>query len=228
MDNKLLLKKFQKFKKNIKQFVIDQKSSVEDIHELRLDCREMFSLMSADDRFYKPLKKVIKISNSIRDIDVFHEEYLDSLPKHIRSKLKIKTIRKYTDKSRNKKLSKLYTYLELLDIPKGVEFEREDSNNALISKVQLISPNQEELHKYRIFIKKRLYKEKNSFVINKKLVKILTNIKNILGTINDNINGLKRLKSYNIDDIVLKEIEDYTENKNLRIFKKFKELESKF
>ena len=81
MDDKLLLKKLQEYKKFVKQFIVDLKNSVEDIHTLRINSRELHSLISADDPFYPQLKRVIKLSNKIRDIDVFFEVYLHSLPK---------------------------------------------------------------------------------------------------------------------------------------------------
>jgi len=222
MDSEFLLKKLQEFKKLLSIFVKSNKNDIEEVHKLRVRSRELFSLLSVDDIFYNKLKKVIKLSNKIRDIDVFFEVYLDSLPKKYITKLDIKSLTYTANKSRKKKLYKLHLYLESLEVPTTIEFQYEESTLNKIDENELTSPNQVELHKYRIFIKKRLYKEKTSSLVDENKIKILTIIKDILGTINDNINGLNILKSYDIDPDLIKEIQDFTQKENLKLFKEFK------
>jgi len=226
MDNELLVKKLRDFKKYVEIFVKYHKGSVENIHKLRTSSRELFSLLSVDNMFYNRLKKVIKISNKIRDIDVFFKIYLNSLPNKYITKLDIKTITDSANKSREKKLDKLHAYLISLVIPDIIEFKYEEVQFSLMDTDEFSLSNTSELHKYRIFIKKRIYKEKNSSPRNEKKVKKLTRIKDLLGTINDNINGLNMLKSYNIKIELFKQIQDFTQNKNTKLFKEFLELDN--
>jgi CHAD domain-containing protein len=78
MENKQVDKKLQEFKKVVKHFRKKSLQSAEDIHTLRIKCRELFSLLSKDDTLAKSVKKVISLSNEIRDIDVFFSDYLAS------------------------------------------------------------------------------------------------------------------------------------------------------
>jgi CHAD domain-containing protein len=222
MNTLSLREKLKKYKKFVQEFTLKNKSSVEDIHKLRVKSRELYSLIDHDEPFYKRIKKVIKLSNKVRDLDVFFEEYLKSLPKKIFKKLDVKSIKKYNDLIRDKNIEKLHTYLSMfLDIPESVNFKYEEKEFD-ISNIDDLKLEPKELHKYRIYIKKRLFKEKNSYPLNKKKIKLLTNIKDILGHINDNNNGYKRLQTYNIDELVLKEIEIYTKKQNGILFEKFK------
>lgn len=222
MNTVSLRDKLKKYKKFVQEFTLKNKNGVEDIHKLRVKSRELYSLIDHDDPFFKRIKKVIKLSNKVRDLDVFFEEYLNSLPKKLFKKLDIESIAKYNDLIRSENIEKLHTYLNMfLDIPESVNFKYEEKEFD-ISNLDRLEYSPKELHKYRIYIKKRLFKEKNSYPLNKKKIKLLTNIKDILGHINDNYNGCKRLQTYNIDDLVLKDIEIYTKKQNGILFEKFK------
>lgn len=222
MNTLSLVDKLKKYRKYVKEFASKSKDGVEDIHSLRVKSRELFSLIDRNDPFFKRIKKVIKLSNKVRDLDVFFEEYLNSLPKKLFKKLDVESIAKYNELIRKENIKKLHIYLNMfLNIPKNVNFKYEEKEFDL-SKVDDLEFDSKELHKYRIYIKKRLFKEKNSYPLNKKKIKLLTNIKDILGHINDNNNGYKKLQTYNIDAVILKEIERYTIKQNSILFEKFK------
>lgn len=223
MNDKLLLIKLKKFRKYIEEFVLHGKSGVEEVHELRVNSRELHSLVSKKEPFYAKLKKVIKLSNKIRDIDVFVEEYLRFLAKKEITALDITGIKKSVNKKREKSINGLYSYLKSLSIPDSVKFESA-VNISMIENKTLAKLNQKELHKYRIYIKKRLYLEKNSSAKDKKRIKTLTKIKDLLGTINDYYNGLKRLSSYRIKHKLYKEIKALTREENLKLFNKLKSI----
>ena len=216
-----LLKKLKSYKNYVKEFVLLEKIAIEDIHELRVNTRELYSLVDDAEVFYKSLRQVIKLSNKIRDIDVFFEDYLDELPRKYLTKAEKKAIKNIENKSRRKKLYKLNKYLESLVVPSEVKFK------CIKSKIKISTPRklilkQKTLHKYRIYIKKRLYQEKNKILLNKIRIKTLIEIKNILGTINDNTNGLKRLETYNQKPINFEKISKFTNIENEKLFKKFK------
>ena len=221
MNSEHLLQKFQEYKKIVKSSAI----SVEEIHKLRVRSRELLSLISADSLLYAQVKKVIKLSNKIRDIDVFYETYIDCLPKKYISRLNLQNIVNHTEKSREKKILKLHLYLEYLEIAQTIE-SREDESRFYITTIDPpISLNQVELHKYRIFVKKNLYNEKNSFPRNEKIIKTLSKIKDLLGDINDNMNGLNRLRSFDVEDGLFQEIDSFTQEQNLKLFREFEKLD---
>ncbi|MDP2893508.1 MAG: CHAD domain-containing protein [Sulfurimonas sp.] len=218
METKQVDKKLQEFKKVVKHFRKKSLQSAEDIHTLRIKCRELFSLLSKDDTLAKSVKKVISLSNEIRDIDVFFSDYLTALPKKQIKKVKEEISSKAKDNVREKEVKKLRKYLKNLQIPKSVEQKAEEKTPQNLVTMKLPELHKKKLHKYRIYIKKKLYIEKNSSVKNKKKIKILTDVKDILGAINDNYNGLKRLESYDIKESLYKKIKKFTQKENRKLY----------
>lgn len=219
--------KLKEFKKYLKDFAEYQKSGVEDIHRLRVLTREIFSLLHVEDTIYKRVKKVIKISNKIRDLDVFLENYLESLPKRYKTKLDMKSIVDSTNASRESEVEKLHAYLKSLIITQSTRYADLEEKIDFANSSEL-SLNQMELHKYRIYIKKVLFREQNSSTPNEKKIKLLKKIKDILGSINDNANGFTRLSEYNIEANLLSKIEEFTHKQNLKLFKEFKKSNDKY
>ncbi len=225
MKTKSLLKKFQI---KMHKFVAKKKCSVKAIHSLRVDCRKILSLLTKDTPLYTKLKKIIKLTNTIRDMDVFLDYYLASLPKEYGAKLELDTMHAHINKRRKKKLSKLYAHLKSFEMPKKMEVKHRERNTLPALSSEVPSLNQAQLHPYRIQIKRRLYTELNSQFIDEKKVNILKEIKDILGSINDNFNGLERIKAYSIDEKLFEQISAYTERENLKLFQEFKKLDSQY
>lgn len=224
MENELLVKKLKAYKKYVKDFVSHTKQSVDDIHTLRVHSRELSSLIRMDDPFYPKLKKLIKASNTIRDIDVFLETYLASLPKNLKTRLDIKSIKRSVKKKREKQTEKIHTFLRSLSIPKSVLLQEADEAPFSDNDTKLPALEQTKLHKYRISIKKRLYNEKNRIPKDKQRIRTLTQIKDLLGSINDNYNGLKRLAAYQIKPKLHDRIHAFTDKENLRLYMVVKEI----
>jgi phosphohistidine phosphatase len=218
MKTKSFLTKLQKLHK---------KSGVKSIHSLRVHCREILSLISTNNKFYITLKKIIKFTNKIRDLDVFLYDYLDSLPKKFQNQIDLKMIKKNIKKSRKKELSKIHDHLISFNVPKYIELE-DKRCDLFPSFTESLSLNQSQLHKYRIYIKKRLYIELNSDFGDEKKVKILRILKNLLGDINDNFNGIKRLKLLGVEDRSFSQIHKYTEKQNRKLYKEFKKLNKQY
>ncbi|MBS4069360.1 MAG: CHAD domain-containing protein [Sulfurimonas sp.] len=218
MENKQVDKKLQEFKKVVKHFRKKSLQSAEDIHTLRIKCRELFSLLSKDDTLAKSVKKVISLSNEIRDIDVFFSDYLAALPKKQRKKVKEEISSKAKDDGREKKIKKLHKYLKNLKIPKSIEQKIQEETEQNLVAMEFPKLHKKKLHKYRIYIKKKLYIEKNSSVKNEKKIKILTDVKDILGAINDNYNGLERLSNYGVKGKLYKKIEKFTQKENRKLY----------
>jgi len=226
METLLIVNKLEDFKLFFELFRNSKKEGIEDIHTLRIKSRELLSLSDSNDLFYKQLKKVIKVSNKIRDIDVFIEFYCASLPKKYKKKLDLQTIINSENIQREKQVKKLHFYLNSLVLPNKIKMKTQESMEH-VKKLKKPKLNRQELHKYRIFIKTRLYNKKNSSSENLKRVERLKKMKDILGTINDNMNGIKKLSAYDIKLTLLKKIKKSTKKQNMKLFRKFKILDKK-
>lgn len=225
MENALLAKKLEKFKEFIKHFTKKSLRSADDIHSLRIKCRELFSLLEKSDTFARSVKKVISLSNEIRDIDVFFDEYLESLPKKYRKKIKEEISEKAKEGGRKKEINELHKYLKNLKIPNSAEQKTEEETEQKLVAMKFPKFDKKKLHKYRIYIKKRLYVEKNSSPKDEKKIKNLTDIKDALGAINDNYNGLERLRSYGVKEKLYEKIERYTQEENVKLYEKIRGVE---
>lgn len=222
MENVLLAKKLEKFEEFINRFTKKSLQSADDIHTLRIKCRELFSLLDKEGAFAKSVKKVISLSNEIRDIDVFFDDYLKSLPKKQRKKVLEQISEKAKDGVRKKEIKKLHSYLKNLEVPKSAEQKTEEEAAQNLVTMEFPKFDKKKLHKYRIYIKKRLYIEKNSSSKDENKIKILTDIKDALGAINDNYNGLDRLKNYGVKEKLYKKIEKFTQEENAKLYEKLK------
>lgn len=215
---------------NIDGFVknFGKKNSIEDIHSLRTRTRELLSLISRRDALWSALKGIISRSNKIRDIDVFFEYYLASLPKRYIKKLNMPSIKERMSKRRTKELKKLHDYLGSLSLPSDIKLSRKRIKKAsYMSAESIVSPYQKELHKYRIHVKERLYAAKNTTPSDHKKIKMLTKIKDVLGHIHDNINGVEMLKKICKKEKVVKKIKEFTCKQDAKLFDKFKKLDGK-
>ncbi len=221
-----LNKKLKSLDKTIKTLLVDGDDSINKVHNLRKKTRELLSLVSSSDPFYSKLKKIIKISNHIRDIDVFLSTYLTSLKSTYKQQLNLNKIMQISKNSRNKFFNQLYIYLEKLYIPHSVKCK--NMTQYVSSPINFDNDSllfeQKVLHKYRIYIKNELYRTKNQTIKNKRRIELLTKIKDLLGNINDNYNGLARLKKFNIKTKLFEEIEEQTIKKNIKYFDKVKKL----
>jgi CHAD domain-containing protein len=217
MISKLQKMKLKEFNKYVKLFVIEKRDSVEDVHRLRLKARELYSLLDTGEPFYAELKstikKILKITNQVRDVDVFLGEYITLLPHDYSAKLDLDLIQKDTQKERSKDIKLLHRYLFHIKSTKALKFDYEKSLFSLEDKKQL--------HKYRIYIKKSLYHEKNNLIRDERMIEVLTNIKDSLGAINDNYNAIKRLESFDVDKKLLKKIKKETLQRDKVLFEEF-------
>jgi hypothetical protein len=140
------------------------------------------------------------------------------LPKKQRKKVKEEISSKAKDDGREKEIKKLHKYLKNLKIPKSIEQKIQEETEQNLVAMEFPKLHKKKLHKYRIYIKKKLYIEKNSSVKDEKKIKILTDVKDILGVINDNYNGLDRLKNYDIKESLYEKIKKFTQKENRKLY----------
>lgn len=225
METNLLREKVKALKLLYDELLESSSAEVEEIHELRKQTREVLSLISQKDSFYKELKKVIKITNEIRDIDVFQTLFLENLPKKLKHKLDLKTLHRTLQEIRKSYIAQLLEYLKFFLFPANITFEIKQKEQLREIPLQKLDPNfdQKKLHKYRIYIKKLLYNYKNFLPKEKKVIKKLEAIKDHLGHINDNFNALKRLE--HLESGHLNDIKKYVEKENSKSLKKIDKLD---
>jgi len=220
MNSTVIEKKSNALKKYIDNFVNKKCDNVEDIHNLRTKSRELLSLLSKEELFYSNIKKTIKLSNNIRDIDVFVNEYLQSLSPYYSRQINTALLLELIKKDRKKEYEELLRYLKTFSIP-NVIHPINEKNDFVIEKCKL-KYNKKKLHKFRIYIKKLLYNVKNNYPNEKNKIELLTQIKDLLGSINDNKNALKRLNRHYKDKKILKVVKRFTKSQNKEYYKKAK------
>ncbi len=222
MKSGQLLDKLQKlYLKVLKDDAMDIKS----IHKLRAKTREVISHTDKKDKAYKKLKKIIKLTNEIRDIDVFQSEFLENLPVRYTQNISLNSMLKKLQEQREKYCKSLKNYLVKFKIPKKLTTKKDiDTTYIDIPKEKITSKlSDKELHKYRIYIKNRLYYYKLFYPNEKKMIKKLTKLKDYLGFIHDNFNAQKRIISFYPH--IEKELKEYIEKENQKLFKKISHIE---
>lgn len=224
MKNYLLNQKLKSLTGTI-HLVLTSQDSVNTVHQLRKETRELLSLVSKQDPFYPQLKKIIKLSNEIRDLDVFFATFLTSLKPNYQKSLKSKEIAIHSIKQRKKLFARLCFSLQNLPIPSILTPKKRQNISPSLTKKPLFF-EQKSLHKYRITIKNILYSlEHHSEKKDKKKIKILTQLKDLLGKINDNFNGIKRLDKFQlVERKIFKKIKQNTLKKNTKYFHKVQKL----
>jgi CHAD domain-containing protein len=218
--------KLKKYKKKIDNYIKSNKADQEEIHALRVATREMYSLLDSDMPLSKEMKKIIKLSNVIRDIDVFVDVYLKFLPREYTSMVDLKEVLALCNKHRKKEVVILHKYLKTFVLPKHLDYQAQELKSKLNeTKKEALRFDKKDLHRYRIRVKKALFQEKNMQEKNKDKIKLLTKMKDILGEINDKMNGVQRLKDYDTEPAILERIENFTQKYNKILFDRFKKIE---
>lgn len=208
MLSELQQHKLKEFKKYLNDFLGETDYGLEGIHKLRLRCRELYSLFGDVEPSYqsiaKEFKNILKKTNSIRDLDVFLEKYGEFLSGEQIDRLEYERL---------KDVDELDKYLKHLQNIKAFKIIKNSFN----------IEDKKELHRYRIYIKKLLYREKNEKQPDPSKIKSLSNIKDILGSINDNYNALDMFEELNIkDEKLIKKVK----KRNKELFEKFNYLYS--
>lgn len=222
MDNKKIDKKILKIKKKIDCFISDSDYLEDDIHKIRICAREILSLLKDKNLNCIEIKKILKLSNKIRDIDVLLNQYLVNIPKKHQIQINLSMLNNILTKKRDDDMKILLNYLKQF-LVENIVLLKLNKTNFSISKPEL-SSNIKQLHKYRIYIKNLLYITKNETSKDKFKIKLLTKIKNLLGDINDNYNAIKIIKKISSNKINLDGLINYTNKKNNSSFNKAKKL----
>ncbi len=223
MSNEKINKKIETLRKKIENFITKSDGDMEEVHKIRTSSREVLSLLNEQKLHCLDLKKVLKLSNKIRDIDVLISEYLTNIPASYQEKINILLIKDILSEERQKELSVFLNYLKQFS-NQNIEFLEKQYDLKDVDTRPILSFDIKQLHKYRIFIKNQLYIAKNSEFENKDKIKLLTQIKDLLGNINDNHNALKIIKSISKDKFNIKELKKFTKEQNINNYKKVKTL----
>lgn len=217
--------KVEKLKKRINLTIIKNDGNADDIHKIRICSREILSLLNHENLYCPSLKKIIKLSNKIRDIDVCLKYFIPYIPMQYQTILNTSIISKILYKKRNKRVKIFLQYLrgflkeEIVFLELGTKKKEYQYTK--------VSMDINQLHKLRIFIKKLLYIEKNKPNKKKSKIKLLIEIKELLGTINDNHNALNIISKKTQDKILIEKLKKYVDEQNSLHFDTLKKLLSK-
>ena len=218
MDEKL-----KEFEKTLKRYLSSKGIKSIELHALRLKSRELYSLCAREEDFAKEVKKILKYSNSLRDMDVFEEVYLASLPKTYRAKLPLKQIKEQLQAEREADTEALHTYLCSFRMPQKTPSAHMPKKQERVLP-KLPEYEKKELHRYRIAVKKMLAQEKNREESDKEKIAYLARLKDILGTMNDNANALGRLKRYLGKTPLFMRLKRRGAKENKKLYKQLKKL----
>jgi len=223
MDDKHINKKIIALNVFIKKLLENRSVDYDTIHDLRIKSREVISLISKKSALYTRVKKIIKLSNSIRDLDVFKYDFLESLHQHYTKALKLKTLNEAISAQRESELTVLLLYLEeFIGLEQDIQLTTHETPKP-VKKPSLVF-EKKHLHKYRIYVKTKLYIFKNRYPYEKAAIRRCNFLKDALGDINDNFNALNIIQSFEIDTDSLTLIHKYVESENKKLFKLIKKI----
>jgi len=189
------------------------------IHALRIGCRELLSLLDSESILYKNIKTVIKKTNKIRDIDVFLSYFMPIIKHKKIDRKELKAIQKWIDKKRHHLIKKLHHKIDTLEFSTQL-IELADHHTQPIEMhkptidINALKLEKESLHRFRIAMKKMLYLYKNLHPDETKKIKRLKKIKDELGFINDNYNGMELLQKHLPKSSLLKKIDKIITKRN--------------
>lgn len=214
----------------------EQREELENLHKLRVESRRTLSLMSEfkESLVFFEIKKIIKLSNPIRDYDVMFGETIKNLPKRLYKRLEKIDIKCDLEKKKRGLEESLLEHLQKLSFSEDRFYEKKVSIKQKKSKssdifelfsAKLKKMDSNRLHKLRINVKKIRYTlETHSNQENKTII-LLKAIQEYLGKVHDNDVCLSFLR-YELKGNK-KEIEKfkrYFEAKNKTLIKKSQNL----
>lgn len=225
MDDHFIEKKIDKLDTIVKRLLQKEFVGYDDIHSLRTLSREILSLISKESELYNTIKKIIKLSNHIRDLDVFKYDFLESLQQHYKNSIDLKLLHEEISIQRDADLATLVLYLGelILNSSQHAHTSQNNTTHHHIKKPPL-KFGRKNLHKYRIYVKTKLYIFKNRYPYEKAAIRRYMFLKDSLGDINDNFNALSIIESFDLDEQSYKLIKEYVISENQRLFKLIKKL----
>lgn len=220
MSDEKIEKHIKKLSSQVKNLLNKENNTPKAIHKIRIKSREIISLLESQQLYSPSIKKIIKTSNKLRDLDVLINEYFVNLPKGYYKLVNLEKIKENVIELRNKEYKKFLAYLKEFTSFEIGFVHKEISKIDKANKYNFLPYEKKELHQYRIFIKRLLYIEKSKEQKDKYKIKLLTQIKNNLGIINDNRNAMKVIKKLAQNKREIKKLTQYTEKQNIHLFEK--------
>jgi len=180
------MKQFDSFLKLLNNYKT-KNDDIETLHELRVSSRKLSSVLKKKSMLARKLKTLRKLSNEIRDLDVLKDEFFTSLTDSQKKKLL-----KYglDDYIKNKKDILEFEFLLFLRSIKWVEISVKISKKSIdeiveTDSLELPSQESDELHKFRINVKKLRYRLEHIAQEESKDITLLKKMQNLSGQIHD-------------------------------------------
>jgi len=180
------MKQFDSFLVLLDNYKI-KNDDIETLHKLRVSSRKLSSVLKKKSMLARKLKTLRKLSNEIRDLDVLKDEFFTSLTNSQQKKLL-----KYglDDYIKNKKDILEFEFLLFLRSIKWVETSVKISKKSIdetveTNNLEIPSQNGDELHKFRIKVKKLRYRLEHTAQEENKNIDLLKKMQNLSGKIHD-------------------------------------------
>lgn len=236
-----ILEVLKTWREKVQAYKEDQEDP-ENLHKLRTYSRRVRALLKKDDPFVKYVKKAMKLSNPIRDIDVFLEEFIPKLKaKEIKALYKKGLFKRIMNEHEQHtfemieylrnvpNIEEVLAFEEQADEPKKGSKKGASKEKKTNAKPELDEAfpefDQEELHDFRIEIKKLRYYTEAFEPDNANDLKKLAGIQEELGSIHDVGEAIKYLESFVEEgsDLV-KDIASRFDEKNQKRYEKAKKI----
>jgi len=179
------MKQFDSFLILLNNYKVET-GDIETLHKLRVSSRKLSSVLKKKSLLAKKLKTLRKLSNEIRDLDVLKDEFFTSLTDSQKKKLL-----KYglDDYIKSKKDILEFEFLLFLRSIKWVKTSVKISKKTVDEKVvsnnlEVPSQDSDELHKFRIKVKKLRYRLEHIDDENEN-INLLKKMQNLSGKIHD-------------------------------------------
>ena len=202
------MKQFDSFLELLNNYKIEN-SDIETLHKLRVSSRKLSSVLKKKSLLAKKLKTLRRLSNEIRDLDVLKDEFFTSLTDSQKKKLLKYGLDDYIKSKKDILEFEFLLFLRSIKwVETSVKISKKSINETVVSNnLEVPSQDSDELHKFRINVKKLRYR-----------------LEHITDDENENINYLKKMQNLSGKihdfDVALTFLEDFLDKNKFNEFSK--------
>jgi len=180
------MKQFDSFLELLNNYKIEN-SDIETLHKLRVSSRKLSSVLKKKSLLAKKLKTLRRLSNEIRDLDVLKDEFFTSLTDSQKKKLLKYGLDDYIKSKKDILEFEFLLFLRSIKwVETSVKISKKSINETVVSNnLEVPSQDSDELHKFRINVKKLRYRLEHMADDENKNINLLKKMQNLSGKIHD-------------------------------------------
>jgi len=227
------MKQFDSFLELLNIYKIDN-DDIEVLHKLRVSSRKLSSILKRKSELSKNLRTLRKLSNEMRDLDVFEDEFFKSLKSTHQKKLLKLGLENFIKIRKNILKVDFLLFLQSIswiELPLVISKKKIVLDNE-VNYLEAPSQESDDIHKFRINVKKLRYRLEHSESENDRLIQLLKKMQEFSGKIHDidvaliflqeflvgnkfiEFSEVVNLKRINLYEKLLKSLEHYLELKS--------------